>query len=78
MKKFFDFNNLSFKAEVIFLELDYLSMSNLKKIIYLIATNYILGFDDILRAEATHFVQADEAEASKNDSLQELVDKYFG
>lgn len=53
-------------------------MSNLKKIIYLIATNYILGFDDTLRAEATYFVQADTiTEVSKNDNLQELVNKYF-
>lgn len=48
------------------------------RIIYLIATNYILGFDEAMRATSTHFVQADTAEASKNGSLQELVVEYFG
>ncbi len=47
------------------------------RIIYLIATNYILGFDDALKAETHHFVQADAAEASKNGTLQALVDQYF-
>lgn len=48
------------------------------KIIYLIATNYILGFDDQLKAETHNFVEADAAEASKNDTLDEMVNKYFG
>ena len=48
------------------------------RIIYLIATNYILGFDEELKAETHHFVQADAAEASKNGTLQELVDRCFG
>ena len=48
------------------------------RIIYLIATNYILGFDEELKNETHHFVQADAAEASKNGTLQELVDHCFG
>ncbi len=48
------------------------------RIIYLIATNYILGFDESLKRETTHFVQADAAEAAKSGNLQQLVDKYWG
>ena len=48
------------------------------RIIYLIATNYILGFDDTLKLETKNFVQADAAEAAKNGTLGELVDRYFG
>ena len=48
------------------------------RIIYLIATNYILGFDEELKAGSHNFVEADAAEASKNDTLGELVSKYFG
>lgn len=53
------------------------------EIIYLIATNYILGFDKELKRELTeghkvHFVKADAAEASKAGKLSELVDTYFG
>ena len=48
------------------------------RIIYLIATNYILGFDESLKRETTHFVQADAAEAAKSGTLQQLVDKYWG
>lgn len=48
------------------------------RIIYLIATNYILGFDPELRHETAHFVEADAAEASKAGTLSELVDQYFG
>ncbi len=48
------------------------------RIIYLIATNYILGFDETLKNETTHFVQADAAKAAKEGKLQELVDRYFG
>lgn len=48
------------------------------RIIYLIATNYILGFDEDLKAETHHFVQADAAEASKNGTLKELVEQHFG
>ena len=48
------------------------------RIIYLIATNFILGFDDQLKSTGAHFVQADAAEAAKNGTLQELVDEKFG
>ena len=48
------------------------------RIIYLIATNYILGFDPELREATHHFVQADAAEAAKNGTLQRLVDEQFG
>lgn len=48
------------------------------RIIYLIATNYILGFDAALKKETTHFVQADAAEAAKNGTLKQLVEKHFG
>lgn len=48
------------------------------RIIYLIAMNYILGFDKELHAEALHFVEADAAAAAKNGTLGALVKKYFG
>ena len=52
------------------------------RIIYLIATNYILGFDEELKKEMKeelqHFVEADAAEAAKNGELEGLVKKYFG
>lgn len=48
------------------------------RIIYLIATNFILGFDETLKAEQNHFVQADAAEAAKNGTLEQLVKQYFG
>ena len=48
------------------------------RIIYLIATNYILGFDEELKTETKNFVQADAAEAAKTDTLEELVKQYFG
>ncbi len=48
------------------------------RIIYLIATNYILGFDPELKNETKNFVQADAAEASKNGELHRLVDEKFG
>ena len=48
------------------------------RIIYLIATNYILGFDESLKGETTHFVQADAAAAAKEGELAELVDEVFG
>jgi hypothetical protein len=37
-----------------------------------------LGFDESLKRETTHFVQADAAEAAKSGNLQQLVDKYWG
>ena len=48
------------------------------RIIYLIATNYILGFNETLKKETKNFVQADAAEASKDGRLAELVERYFG
>ncbi len=53
------------------------------RIIYLIATNYILGFDESLKKEmlegsAAHFVEADAADAAKNNRLEALVAEYFG
>lgn len=48
------------------------------RIIYLIATNYILGFDEALKNATDHFVQADAAKAAKDGELDRLVDHYFG
>ena len=50
------------------------------RIIYLIAINYILGFEgkNVKEENFPHFVQADAAEASKEGRLQELVDEKFG
>ena len=48
------------------------------RIIYLIATNYILGFDDTLMHESHNFVEVDAAKASKEGRLKELVDISFG
>ena len=48
------------------------------RIIYLIATNFILGFDETLKAETHNFVQADAAEAAKNGTLAEVVNREFG
>ena len=47
------------------------------RIIYLIATSYILGFDDSLK-DAAHLVQADAAKAAKEGTLGRLVDQHFG
>ena len=48
------------------------------RIIYLIATNYILGFDEALKGSTHNFVQADAATAAKAGTLEELVDSCFG
>jgi hypothetical protein len=48
------------------------------RIIYLIATNYILGFDEELKNETVHFVQADAAKAAKENTLEQLVEQCFG
>ena len=48
------------------------------RIIFLIATNYILGFDPDMEDAAEHFVQADAADAARNGTLQLLVNKSFG
>ena len=47
------------------------------RIIYLIATNYILGFDEELKEDAHNFVEADAAGASKKGVLAELVEECF-
>lgn len=48
------------------------------RIIYLIATNYIFGFDNELKDSSHNFVQADAAEAAKAGTLEESVSQYFG
>ena len=48
------------------------------RIIYLIATNYILGFDEELKEAVHNFVQADAAEAAKNGTLARLVEEKYG
>lgn len=48
------------------------------RIIYLIATNYILGFDERMKSETQNFVQADAAQAAKEERLAELVEECFG
>ena len=53
------------------------------RIIYLIATNYIFGFDEdlkekLLGSSKPHFVEADAAMAAKEGRLEELVEEYFG
>lgn len=48
------------------------------RIIYLIATNYILGFDEELKHSSHNFVEADAAEASKLGTLEALVEQHFG
>ena len=47
-------------------------------IIYLIATNYILEFDDELKDSSHNFVQADAVEAAKAGTLEKLVGRRFG
>ncbi len=47
------------------------------RIIYLIATNYILGFDEDLKEETHNFVEADAAGAAKEGQLEELVEQCF-
>lgn len=48
------------------------------RIIYLIATNYIFGFDEGNTISRSHFVQCDAAEASKDGTLSAKVDEAFG
>lgn len=48
------------------------------RIIYLIATNYILGFDNNKEIKTNNFVEADAAEAAKNGTLSSLIEKYWG
>lgn len=52
------------------------------RIIYLIAMNYIFGFDPVLKAKALaadlpNFAEADAAAAAKERTLQKLVDETF-
>lgn len=47
------------------------------RIIYLIAVNYILGFDNNMKRENCNFVQADAAAAAKAGTLPQLVDEAF-
>lgn len=48
------------------------------RIIYLIATNYIFGFDEGCDIDRSHFVECDAAEASKDSTLSAKVEEYFG
>lgn len=50
------------------------------RIIYLIATNYIFGFDEGLKSSLMekHFKQIDAAEYAKKGALQEIVQREFG
>ncbi|KRK08899.1 type II restriction endonuclease [Lactobacillus pasteurii DSM 23907 = CRBIP 24.76] len=50
------------------------------RIIYLIATNYIFGFDENLKKSVLgkHFKQIDAAEYAKNGTLEEVIQKEFG
>lgn len=50
------------------------------RIIYLIATNYIFGFDESLKDSTMgkHFKQIDAAEYAKEGTLQEVVQQEFG
>lgn len=48
------------------------------RIIYLIATNYIMGFDEHFKNNNPHFVEEDAAEDAKQGILQERVDAQFG
>lgn len=50
------------------------------RIIYLIATNYIFGFDEELKNSVLgrHFKQIDAAEYAKNGTLEEVIQKEFG
>lgn len=47
------------------------------RIIYLIATNYILGFDDMLNRDIYNFREKDTTDAAKNGTLQQLIDDIF-
>ena len=47
------------------------------RIIYLIATNYILGFDEEMKESTHNFVQVDAAEAAKKGLLNEFVSQSF-
>lgn len=50
------------------------------RIIYLIATNYIFGFDKNLKNDLMkkHFKQIDAAKYAKEGTLEEVVQQEFG
>ena len=48
------------------------------RIIYLIATRYILGFDPSFRPEQSNFRQVDTVPYAKEGRMGELIDKEFG
>ena len=48
------------------------------RIIYLIATRYILGFDPSLQPEHSNFRQLDTVPYAKEGRMEELIDKEFG
>ncbi len=48
------------------------------RIIYLIATRYILGFDPSLRPEQSNFRQVDTVPYAKEGRMEELIEKEFG
>ncbi len=48
------------------------------RIIYLIATRFILGFDPSLRPEQSNFRQADTVPYAKEGRMKELIEKEFG
>jgi superfamily II DNA or RNA helicase len=47
------------------------------EIIYKIATNYILGFDEKMKNETKNFIEADTAELAKNGQLAKFVEDNF-
>lgn len=47
------------------------------RIIYLIATNYILGFDDELKEVSHNFVEADTVNAAKEGNIKVLLDQCY-
>jgi hypothetical protein len=48
------------------------------RIIYLIATHYILGFDPMLQPEQSNFRQVDTVPYAKEGRMEELIKKEFG
>ena len=48
------------------------------RIIYLIATRYILGFDPTLRPEQSNFRQVDTVPYAKEGRMEELIEQEFG
>ena len=48
------------------------------KIIYRIATRYILGFDSSLQSEKSNFRQVDTIPYAKEGRMEELIEREFG